>query len=1011
MEGILVPRQSNTLTMTSLSHFLTQHKRSRNSCHTHTWFGGKSTQTLTIVSEDVFKLRELVLQDAQQIPNPSCDNPRSITEKVTRGKPFPFFADIDFNPADLIQWMHDLDLNPIEFSSNLLQKLRLLVQLFQKVVAAETKMDNIEMIMATRLPYKIHLHFPSIIVDTEGANALASAFDRQLQEQHRDIHKENVVDTSVYSTGLRMLYCHKGTMAKPDKKETEKREHQRLFPTVPYCDVYYVTDIDTWTQNTMPSLIDITRTSIITSGDTALTQIYSAEIVTSKIKTARHRRQGIDEIGSSDPLLDYLAEQFQLNASEIRLQDRFCKDAATIIPTMSKNCPFVSRGHNSNHVYIVVKPTSTELRCHSQRCKGKASLVSTADASTMLSTDSSTTTPIATATKRPPLSVFGDSLNEEFKLPDTEWIDRGLVGRKGSRFHEMTPVSTACLHHRDFQHPLPSLCKLCFREGDLDRMLKVVCPKYGTMDVSGIHYSLLEQHATYIGQLNVTGKIDINVRKEKETILAKLIETLYEAGEQEGLLRDETGFMYRPRFDADGDIVPCSYEKAESHKDFLHRIFSRNPDYHGDPERHTKLEKSLRLTANPKIPFYKTNAHYVGVKNGLVKLWPEPEFIRYSAVTEEMRQSIRVRNYIDYPLEVHGSTKNWDALVAHQIDDELARRYLLAFLGRNLFPIGTDAHECMLFIYGRGKTGKSTVLEAMERMVGSENTSSFMAKGEVRFGLEGKEDKALLRIGDMPSNIEETLPATIFQEMMSGAMLAIARKNKIASDTRWKTPLIAAGNRFPNWENLGDCIARRLAIFVFKRSVMRGDSSVKSMILNQELPLILWRSLNEYHELLYKGLNRGTQMFLDNSPQYFKNTRQLYERSADDLLNFFFSDDSSMLLDEAHPDHDVQYKIDFDEEYRTEYLELLHVFEIWSKKSGRKLTRKDLGKMLPVWDNLGCTFVNRMKVIKPCPTPPCQHAGHTKRVHGQWNRDIILGLQLLSHTVPKTADVNASDDD
>ncbi len=370
--------------MSALAKFLSDHKRAATSPHSHTWFG-KRTQTLSIPSTNVPKLHKLLLQDAQTTPLALSESPRCVTEKVTRGRPFRFFADLDFSAKHLLKWKQDLGLDR-DFPSRLQQKLCSLVQLYQQVVATATNSQDVEMIVTTRLPYKIHLHFPSIIVDTDGAKAIASKFNSRFQDEHGDLYEETVSDTSVYTTGLRMLYCHKGSMAKPDKVEAERIEHQRLFPDVPYCDVYYITDVKTWTQNTVPSLADLSSTSIQAAKDAVLTVLATRggkrkgrEITRSLEARGKGKvRCGTKPVATEDSslvdasqvLLRFLAKESSIAQDEIQKDKWDMRGTSLIIPTRSRVCPIAKREHNGNQQYFVVTQDGAEQRCHDDQCTG-----------------------------------------------------------------------------------------------------------------------------------------------------------------------------------------------------------------------------------------------------------------------------------------------------------------------------------------------------------------------------------------------------------------------------------------------------------------------------------------------------------------------------------------------------------------------------------------------------------------------------------------------------------------
>lgn len=121
----------------------------------------------------------------------------------------------------------------------------------------------------------------------------------------------------------------------------------------------------------------------------------------------------------------------------------------------------------------------------------------------------------------------------------------------------------------------------------------------------------------------------------------------------------------------------------------------------------------------------------------------------------------------------------------------------------------------------------------------------------------------------------------------------------------------------------------------------------------------------------------------------------------EDLISFLSIDAAQLLLDDRDPHCHIQHTISLGRNRRTELLTLQPVFELWCEKTGRIYAKKDLGKLTQVWTELGCTIVNKMKVIKPCPDEVCTHQRRIKESHGQWKRDVIVGLHLSSEKVAK----------
>ncbi len=381
----MLTRRNRVSSSASLSSFLDVHRKKGTDVQTHTWFGsGSIPRTLSIPDADVDTLWDLIVKDVIQAPKCFASCPRSVSEKVKRDSPFRFFADLDFKPSHIRQWKEagtGVQNDSTSFSHRLHNKLREIVLLYQDVVKEATGAE-VEMVLSTRLAYKIHLHFPNVIVSKESAEVLTFTFAKQLQHAHPDLFNDDVVDMSVYRTGLRLLYCHKGNMVKPDKRTDEIREHELIFGKGSYCDAYYITDIVNWQQNLQPSVADVRITSLLVSDGTPLTpltpRLRKATKVKGKAKGKERNSSELVTIGSSsrivqlddyNSLIVFLNEAFAVPAQEIRIEDRAFRGENIIVPTRFRQCPFAKRKHQSNQLYFVLSPTVAELRCHDEACK------------------------------------------------------------------------------------------------------------------------------------------------------------------------------------------------------------------------------------------------------------------------------------------------------------------------------------------------------------------------------------------------------------------------------------------------------------------------------------------------------------------------------------------------------------------------------------------------------------------------------------------------------------------
>ena len=367
----------------SLCTFLTEHKKTPDQRHTHTWFaagaGSNRTVTLYIPDDEIRLMQELLVRHVTAKDLETSVGPNSISEKFHKDVPFRFVADLDFKSQDIETWLTASG----HTNADLKGTLRDIVLLYQDVVRRACKVGSPEnayqMIVATRLPYKLHLHFPNIIVNATMAKSLSKQFTEVFRTRYPELFSDKVVDSSIYRTGLRLLYCHKGSMMSVDKRAAECAAHEAIFSKGSYRDAYYVTDIDSWELSTDPSVTDLQMTSTQVDPDTLLSDLtikgHPAKDVKGKGAQILSKQSESTPGSSGCPsdvhpheLLRYLGEIFQIPQSDINWTGRTASNKGAVIPTRCKRCPFAGKEHNSNHLYLVMTSTTVTLKCHDEQC-------------------------------------------------------------------------------------------------------------------------------------------------------------------------------------------------------------------------------------------------------------------------------------------------------------------------------------------------------------------------------------------------------------------------------------------------------------------------------------------------------------------------------------------------------------------------------------------------------------------------------------------------------------------
>lgn len=221
--------------MNSLESFLLAHVRpygpeKQKFEHTHTWFASNSSapKTLCIPKERYETFFQLYFDEFNSVPIENIlKTPLCITEKI--GQVFPMFLDIDLDVKQIKEnnWSRQ-DLDAIT---------QLMIDTINKTMSPYTSSDKLSNIVTERLFYKRHIHWPDLFVNKQIAVHLTKVLQGTMKQSYPTISNwDKVIDSSVFNTGLRMIGCHKGSLAKHD----EIKEHQKAFPEEPFSHIYLV---------------------------------------------------------------------------------------------------------------------------------------------------------------------------------------------------------------------------------------------------------------------------------------------------------------------------------------------------------------------------------------------------------------------------------------------------------------------------------------------------------------------------------------------------------------------------------------------------------------------------------------------------------------------------------------------------------------------------------------------------------------------------------------------------
>ena len=175
-------------------------------------------------------------------------------------------------------------------------------------------------------------------------------------------------------------------------------------------------------------------------------------------------------------------------------------------------------------------------------------------------------------------------------------------------------------------------------------------------------------------------------------------------------------------------------------------------------------------------------------------------------------------------------------LLDNEACDDLDKHYrdvmrvFMGALGRMFFPVTNppvgmheldarlDDFETVLFLFGKGGTGKSAIGMTVLSYMNETEIGTLANRSEEQFwgqNLINKRVVSALELKDTCNFDQANL-----QTAASGEQMAVSRKGKDPWLGRWSAPIICAANTMPvRWTDPGGALTRRLMVFNFKHDI------------------------------------------------------------------------------------------------------------------------------------------------------------------------------------------------
>ncbi len=942
----------------SLADYLKGRKRERDNklLHTHTAFGAIPTSTLHIAKDA--ELREKLLTHVQHVKDLS-HGANAVTEKIQAKSKFRLFFDIDLKTESVQQYLAQEGTD----QTSLIQELKKIPECVKEVLhKILVSVEVCVLVLATRLPYKMHLHCPDVIVTAVEAKRICGLVKDALKESK--LYDDGVIDTSVYSTGLRMLWCHKGNMGKAEKIAEEKRQHEMIFGKGSWSAVYEITDLDTWEKKAEKTLVDLELTSIVADPESELTQLAPA------LTSPSQRRRSIDRKGKGTApvvpttntrqlsiIAAYLEELSLIPASEIRTNEQRVQGGRLIIPTRHRQCPLARREHSSNQQYFVLTLDYVERRCHAEACSEStqypisalevkesiASILSDDNVEDIITTPGIRSTTPTSGAQGSEDRVQNADLTFLNRLLDTS-VDWSYEQRKlpgGKNGYQIIPQCKMCLVDPLCEHNSVGHSCLYINKSSVTKS----CFTCGSQTVPSLTAKKI------INQFNV---IVLQVPASEDNTYQKLRNEILDLASKELYKRDSTGAVYKPIHG-----LSYGYARYMDAKEFLNDVFLDDERFSDNPNNIDKLEKFLKDYGSSRFPFLKPDQNILGFRNGVLDI-TTCEFTTVASGT--IKKDLIARKFFDVDLNIDDlSTPLFDQIVGYQFPNNPdVSEFLLMCIGRLFFRVQErDNWGFMVYLLGEAGTGKSTIMDIISAMF--DRIGSIASGYEEKFGLEGLYNMDLVLIDDVPKNIQNIFPQQTFQSCVTGNKLPINFKYGTSKTIDWKVPFIMGGNWRLEYLDKGQ-VSRRIVEFEFTRQLTSEDPTLKRKILSDEIAPLMMKCLVQYKAAVEEHSDHGVWQFC---PDYFREQQQEMRMERNPFYGFLSTSD----------------RIVFEEGVETPLYKVKDAFAQYLGKGVKKLDRGTLKQVNERWQ------VHAHKVCKSCKGESrkgcCAQYGHSNRTSSE----------------------------
>ncbi len=369
--------------------------------------------------------------------------------------------------------------------------------------------------------------------------------------------------------------------------------------------------------------------------------------------------------------------------------------------------------------------------------------------------------------------------------------------------------------------------------------------------------------------------------------------------------------LYEPVMNSEGHMT-CAWKKVTSIKDFvwsLTSIVGPNSPWSLMASKGTATIKDVieffKESKEPHVPYLKPDRHIFSFENGIY-LAKEMKFLKWEELAgiQSIRDKTPAKHFAGQNFPDPAQYNSWKDIPTPNIDQIVITtqkwspdlvKWLWVMIGRLLYNIKEyDDWQVVPFFFGRGMTGKSTLIQHVIRLFYDPQDIGVLSnKIEDVFGFSPLVDKFII-CGDEILDIGKRWDQALMQGMLSGSSMSLGVKNKAPVIVpAWLPPFVLSGNNQLNYTDNAGSYSRRFVIFEFsvKLPMNSVDGKLASRLFD-EIPAIILKANLAYRE--EAAVNGWSSVWNVVCPELIAQKDNLM-KSANSLVDFIQS--SRVLID------------------------------------------------------------------------------------------------------------------